>query len=200
MNKQLLFIQEGGKGGYKADAELVASLQKTLGKGYGINYPEIKPDESAPDIGWTQQIGKKISETGSNIILVAHSFGASMILKYLSENFVNKKIAGIFLIATPFWNGNEDWQTGLKLQENFADHLPLKEIPIFFYHCRDDEEIPFSHLDHYRQKLAQATFLEIKKGGHQLNNDLTISRRAGAGTCSYSRSCDSREIDESLFF
>ncbi len=66
---------------------------------------------------------RKISETGSDIILVGHSFGASMILKYLSENSVNKKIAGIFLIATPFWNGNEDLQKGLKLQENFADRL-----------------------------------------------------------------------------
>jgi uncharacterized protein len=173
MNKRILFIQGGGEGGYEADTELVASLQAALGKGYAINYPEIKSDESASDFGWTQQIGKEISETKSDIILVGHSFGASMILKYLSENSVNKKIAGIFLIATPFWNGNEDWQIGLKLQENFADKLP-DEVPIFFYHCQDDEEIPFSHLDHYKQKLTQATFREIKKGGHQLNNDLTL--------------------------
>lgn len=173
MNKHILFIQGGGEEGYEADTELVTSLQKALGKEYAINYPEIKSDESAPDFGWTQQIGKKISETKSDIILVGHSFGASMILKYLSENSVNKKIAGIFLIATPFWNGNDDWQIGLKLQENFADKLP-DEFPIFFYHCKDDEEIPFSHLDHYKQKLTQATFRQIKKGGHQLNNDLTL--------------------------
>lgn len=173
MNKHILFIQGGGEGGYEADTELVTSLQTALGKGYDINYPEIKSDESASDFGWTQQVGKKISETKSHIILVGHSFGASMILKYLSENSVNKKIAGIFLIATPFWNGNEDWQIGLKLQENFADKLP-DEVPTFFYHCQDDEEIPFSNLDHYKQKLTQATFRKIKKGGHQLNNDLTL--------------------------
>ena len=95
MNKHILFIQGGGEGGYEADSELVASLQTALGKGYDINYPEIKPDESASDFGWTQQIGKKISETKGDIIVVGHSFGASMILKYLSENTVNKNIAGI---------------------------------------------------------------------------------------------------------
>ena len=173
MNKQILFIQGGDEGGYEADTELVASLQTALGKGYAINYSEIKSDESASDFGWTQQIGKKISETKSDIILVGHSFGASMILKYLSEKSVNKKIEGIFLIATPFWNGNDDWQIGLKLREDFADKLPV-EVPIFFYHCQDDEEIPFFHLDHYKQKLTQATFREIKSGGHQLNNDLTL--------------------------
>ena len=173
MNKHILFIQGGGESGYEVDTELVASLQKALGNGYDITYPEIKSDESASDFGWPQQIGKKISETKSDVILAGHSFGASMILKYLSENSVNKRIKGIFLIATPFWDGNEDWQIGLKLQKDFADKLP-DEVPIFFYHCEDDEEIPFSHLEQYKQKLTRATFRVIKKGGHQLNNELTL--------------------------
>ena len=173
MNKHILFIQGGGNGGYEADKELVASLRTALGKGYDISYPEIKSDETASDFGWTQQIGKKISEIKSDVILVGHSFGASMILKYLSENSVKEKMEGIFLMATPFWNGNEDWQTGLKLQENFADKLP-DETPIFFYHCQDDEETPFSHMEHYRQKLTQPIFREMKKGGHQLHNNLTL--------------------------
>jgi predicted alpha/beta hydrolase family esterase len=173
MSKHILFIQGGGEGGYEADKELVDSLQAALDNGYAINYPEIKSDESVPDFGWIHQIGKKISEAKSDVILVGHSFGASMILKYLSENLVTKKIAGIFLLATPFWQGNEDWQIGLKLQENFADRLPDK-VPIFLYHCQDDEEILFSHLNHYKQKLTQATFRALKKGGHQLNNNLAF--------------------------
>ncbi len=173
MNKHILFIQGGGEGGYEADKELVASLQAALGKEYDIDYPEIISDESLPDFGWTQQIANKISEMKSDVILAGHSLGAFMILKCLSENRVNKKITGIFLMATPFWNGNEDWQTGLKLNENFADKLP-QQVPLFFYHCKDDEVIPFSHLNDYRQKLTQATFREIKTGGHQLNNDLTL--------------------------
>lgn len=173
MYNHILFIQGGGDGGYEADKALVASLQKALGKGYDINYPEIYSDESMSDFGWTQQIAEIISEIKSEIILVGHSFGASMILKYLSECSVTKKIPGVFLVATPFWDGNEDWQKGLRLQEDFDDRLP-DQVPIFFYHCQDDEEIPFSHLEHYKQKLTRATFREIKSGGHQLNNDLTL--------------------------
>jgi len=171
--EQILFIQGGGEGGYEADAKLVASLQTSMGSDYEIKYPEIKSEESAPDYGWIKQIGKRISETKGNVILVGHSFGASMILKYFSENSVNKKIKGIFLIATPFWSGSEDWQSALKLQDNFADKLP-GEVPIFFYHCQDDEEIPFSHFAQYKQKLTRAIFRVIKSGGHQLNNDLSL--------------------------
>ncbi len=173
MNKQILFIHGGGNGGYEVDKKLVASLQESLGKSYDIRYPEIKPDESAPDFGWLHQLSKIISETESNFIVVAHSFGASMILKFLSENSINKKIKGIFLIATPFWNGNENWQKGLQLRKDFADKLPA-ETPIFFYHCKDDEEAPFAHMQQYKQKLPHANFHAIKNGGHQFNNDLSL--------------------------
>ncbi len=96
MSKEVLFIQGGGDGGYEVDAALVASLQRALGKEYDISYPKIQTDESAPDFGWTHEIGKEISAMKDNFILVGHSFGASMILKYLSENLVEKRLQGFF--------------------------------------------------------------------------------------------------------
>lgn len=171
--KTILFIQGGGNGGYEADKKLVASLKNALEKKYEIAYPEIQLKETESDYGWTKQIGEKISENDKNLILVGHSFGASMILKFLSENPVQTELKGIFLIATPYWNGNDDWIQGLMLKDNFADKLP-DNVPMFFYHCKDDEEIPFSQLQDYKEKLNRAVYREIEKGGHQLNNDLTI--------------------------
>jgi len=51
---------------------------------------------------------------------------------------------------------------GLKLQEDFAEKLP-KNSHIFFYHCRDDEEIPFNNFSSYKHKLPVAIFREIEK-------------------------------------
>jgi predicted alpha/beta hydrolase family esterase len=173
MNKHVLFIQGGGgEDDHAADARLVASLQEVLGKAYLVHYPLLL-DESTPDFGRKKQIGKEISAINGEVILAGHSLGASMLLKYLSESQVQKKIAGIFLISTPFWSGDEDWKQGLKLQKNFTDKLP-EDVPVFLYHCRDDEEVPFDHLGLYAQNLPQATVREITSGGHQLNNDLSI--------------------------
>ena len=155
--------------------KLVGSLQECLGGAYTVHYPCL-PNEPAPDFGRSKQICKQLSLIDGEIILAGHFLGASMLLKYLSENEVKKNIARIFLIVTPFWSGNEKWKQGLKLQENFAEKLP-GNIPIFLYHCRDDEEVPIEHLSLYRQKLPQATVREITSGGHQLNNDLTIVAR-----------------------
>jgi predicted alpha/beta hydrolase family esterase len=175
MIKHALFIQGGGNGGYEEDAALVASLRKALGTDYKVLYPKMLPDEAEPDFGqqWLKQIGKEISSVKGEVILAGHSLGASLLLKYLSENKIKKNIIGIFLIAPPVWSGDEDWVQSLKLQEDFSDNLP-KDVPIFFYQCKDDEVVPFSHFTFYKQNLPWAVFREMAIGGHQLNNDLTL--------------------------
>ena len=171
MKKHILFIQGGGNNGYEADHAMVDSLKYALGDAYEVIYPKLQTENSASDFGWPRQIGKKINDIKGDVILVGHSVGASLLLKYLSETKMQKKISGIFLLATPFWAGDEDWEKGLKLQDDFADKLP-EQVPISLYHNMDDEEIPFNNLSSYAKKLPKATIHKLSKGGHQFNNDL----------------------------
>jgi uncharacterized protein len=175
MSKQVLFIQGAGDGGYEEDAKLVASLRNALGTAYEVHYPKMHTDETEAEFGpaWLKQIGKEISSVKTEIILVGHSLGASMLLKYFSENQLRKHIPGIFLIAPPFWSGDQDWVQPLKLQEDFSNKLP-KDIPLFFYQCKDDDVVPANHFMIYKQHIPWARFHEIAIGGHQLNNDLTL--------------------------
>jgi serine hydrolase len=168
--KQVLFIHGGGDGGHTADAKLAASLQEALGTTYNVRYPQM-PNEDTPDFGWLRQIGEEISALNGEIVLVGHSLGASMLLKYLSEHTVHNQISGLFLLSTPFWTGDEKWKKGLMLREDFPDTLPA-QIPIFLYHSRDDKEVDVAHLSVYSKKLPRANVREIAKGGHQFGNDL----------------------------
>jgi len=171
MKKQVLFILGGGDDGYAADAKLASSLKAALGNDYEVSYPQLQSDESVSDFGWPEEIGKAINNIEGDVILVGHSLGASLLLKYLSETKVEKRISGIFLLATPWWSGDEDWVQGLKLLDDFPSKLP-GDIPIFLYHSKDDEVAPFDHLSLYARKLPQASIHEIEEGGHQFNNDL----------------------------
>lgn len=173
MNNFLLFIQGGGEDGYEVDRKLAASLQAELGKTYQVHYPKMPSDKNLPDFGWLEKIGKEISLAMDRIILVGHSLGASMLLKYLSENRIKKNIAGIFLIATPYWSGNEAWKQGLKLQKSFANKIP-KDIPLFFYQCKDDETVSLDQLKYYIQNLPQATVRIVASGGHSFNKGLSL--------------------------
>ena len=167
----VLFVHGGGDDGFKADAPLAESLKHHLGASYDVRYPRMPDDRASPDFGWLQKIAGEIGSAPREIFLVGHSLGASMLLKYLSENTVTARVRGLFLLATPFWSGDEEWEKGLMLREDFASALP-KGVPIFLYHCEDDEEIDISHLAIYEAKLPRAIVHRVPSGGHQFNGDL----------------------------
>ena len=97
-------------------------------------------------------------------------------MKYLSEHESDRRIRGVYLLATPFWPGVEDWQKGLKLRDDFASRLP-KSLPLFLYQSQDDQELDPSHLAFYQSNLPQAVVRTPMTGGHQFGNDLTLVAR-----------------------
>ena len=172
MKKLVLFIRGAGEGAYEADALLAASLQKELGSAYDVHYPTMPLDEDAGYLDWKAQIAAELATPPDEVTLVGHSVGGSMLLKILSEEHVDRLIAGLFLIATPFFGGDGIWNYAeLTLAQNFAEKL--SSIPrIFLYHSRDDEIVPFAHLARYAAKLPQGIIREFDGRGHQFNNDL----------------------------
>jgi predicted alpha/beta hydrolase family esterase len=172
MKKFVLFIRGSGEGAYAADALLAASLQKELGAAYDVHYPTMPLDEDADYLDWKAQIAAELAGHPDEVTLVGHSVGGSILLKFLSEEYVGRPIAGLFLIATPHFGGEGIWNYDvLTLAQDFADKL--SSIPrIFLYHSRDDEIVPFAHLALYAAKLPQAIIREFDGRGHQFRNDL----------------------------
>jgi predicted alpha/beta hydrolase family esterase len=168
----VLFIHGGGEGAYEEDRKLAASLQDALGTAYDVISPKM-PDEDRPVYqAWKERIAEELDALEGEVILVGHSLGGSILLKYLSEEEVQRPVAGLFLVATPYW-GVEDWDVGeYALREDFASKIP-KELAVFLYHSRDDEVVPFAHAALYAEKLARATVREFDCGGHQFGDDLS---------------------------
>ena len=172
MTKQVLFIQGAGEGAYEEDEKLVKSLRDLLGTDYDVQYPKMPEEEDQGYEAWKAQISKELGALDGSIILVGHSVGSSMLLKYLCEEHVESSITGVFLIAAPYW-GAGGWEMDeFGLNEDRASKL-LKGIPIFFYHSRDDDIVPFTHLALHAEKFPHAVVREYNRRGHQLNNDLS---------------------------
>jgi uncharacterized protein len=172
MKKQVLFIQGGGEGAYEEDEKLAASLQDALGAEYHVSYPRMPNEEDPQDEVWMAQISKELASFDGKVILVGHSAGGAVLLKYLLKEKVSKPIAGIFLMAIPYWGPEDEQDEEYTLREGFASQLP-KGVPIFLYHSRDDEWVPFAHLAMYAEKIPQAIVREFDGRGHQFNNDLS---------------------------
>ncbi|GAB3331184.1 alpha/beta fold hydrolase [Larkinella ripae] len=165
MKKHVLFIHSAGPQGARAGSgELVASLQKMLGPAYRVHYPTL-PDPDNPRYDrWKMQVEHELDRLSGEVILVGHSLGGSVLVKYLSEEPLKKPVLGVCIIAAPYW-GESGWKS-----RDFAlrKSLPqLAQVPrIFLFHSRDDEVVPFSHLAHYGERIPAATLRVLNHRGH----------------------------------
>ncbi len=172
--REILFIQGGAEGAHVADGKLVASLRRALGDSFEILYPQM-PDESDPDYSkWKPVIESELASTEGVATVIGHSLGGSFLLKFLVEEKTAVRIAGVFLIAAPYWGG-EGWvyegYERVMLPEDFASRLPAG-ASVFLYHSRNDETVPFEHMALYSKRLPQARTRPLDRG-HQLNDDLS---------------------------
>jgi hypothetical protein len=172
MARQVLFVHGGGEGAYDEDAKLAASLRGALGADYVVRSPRM-PNEEEPDYEvWKNVIAGELAAMGSGAVLVGHSIGASVAIRAVVDGGIGQSLAGVFLLATPFWYDHEFWRWDqVKLPPNAAERI-ASGLPVFLYHGRQDEVVPFSHVEMYARALPQATIRRLDGRNHQLNDDL----------------------------
>jgi predicted alpha/beta hydrolase family esterase len=169
MKKLVLFVHGGGERAYEEDKKLAENLRDKLGAAYDVRCPQMPGADSPEYWAWRDRIAEELAAPDGEAILVGHSLGASILLKYLSEAAMEKPVAGLFLVAPPYW-GAEDWEVSeYELRPDFASKLP-EDLPVFIYHSRDDEVVPFAHLALYAERLPRATIREFDGRGHQFDD------------------------------
>ncbi|SDK36177.1 alpha/beta fold hydrolase [Sediminibacillus albus] len=175
MKKTVLFIHSAGPQGQgQGSSNLSSYLSKQLGDNYQFVSPEMPEPENPAYVSWKKQLEKELNKLTGEIILVGHSLGGSVLLKYLTEQSSNLVFSGLFIIASPFWGLDEKWQSKeFTLQPNFEHKLP--GIPsLFLYHSADEDIVPFTHHKAYAEKLPQATARELEGKQHLFDQGLPI--------------------------
>ena len=150
---------------------LVKYLEKSLGSDYEVVAPEMPDAAIGPHyLPWRNKIDAQLRVIDGPVVLVGHSFGGSVLLKYLAEGPPPGSIAGLFLVSVPFW-GPEGWAYDeYALPEGFPSRLPA--TPIFLYHSREDPHVPFAHLALYEERLPNAISRPIDGPEHSFMNGL----------------------------
>ena len=173
MKKQVLFIHSAGAQGiHQGSSDLIAYLKDTLHDDYHLIHPIMPNPEDPKYVLWEAQLEKELMMLDDEVIIIGHSLGGSVLLKYLSEKTIPCSISGLFIIAAPYWGKDKDWQASdYILSENFAAKLPT--IPkIFLYHSIHDKVVPFTHFKHYKQKLPMANTQILNGNEHDFSNGL----------------------------
>lgn len=166
MANKILIVQGAGEGAHLEDQALADYLQASLGPEYKTTYPEFPGLENLAYDVWRNQIERELEKLGDGGIIVAHSLGGSALLKYLSEEATAVAIAGLFLVAPPYKGKDGEWGTDdFAMDAGAAADLPAA-MPIFIYHSRDDEWVPFVHLAQWFGKIPGAVARTFDDRGH----------------------------------
>jgi uncharacterized protein len=166
--RPVLFIHGAGDPRQpEGSGQLADYLARELGDALHVIAPTMPEPDDPHYRPWRDEIERQLSELGDDVLLVGHSFGGSVLLKYLAEGTYQRPIAGLFLVSVPFWGSDF---ADFALPEDFAAHLP--SAPIFLYHSRDDPEVPVSHMRRYLEHLPHATSRVIEGSQHSFTDGL----------------------------
>ena len=154
----VLFVH--GAGGWDADQPLADELHTRLG--VPVWAPPF-PDDDMSAAAWRSELRRQRDSLGPELVIVGHSFGASIALLDLSGDVQSTPPLGLVLLAMPFW-GSDGWQAEYSLP---ADAELPADLPVRLHHCRDDDVVPFDHLALHAARLPRALVRRHESGGHQ---------------------------------
>jgi hypothetical protein len=167
----VLFIQGAGDMRHPdGSGHLADYLARKLGAGYAVNSPAM-PDADNPRYRpWRDHIERELAATDGAVMLVGHSFGGSVLLKYLADGSYRRPVGGLFLVAVPDW-GPDGWEIEeFAAPDDVGSRLPAS--PTFLYHSRDDPHVPFAHLALNQARLPNATARPIPGSAHSFTDGL----------------------------
>ncbi|MBY4128692.1 alpha/beta hydrolase [Rhodococcus fascians] len=157
MAGRLLFFH--GAGGFFDDAELAHGLAGTLN--LDLRMPELS-DTAMGFEDWAEPVRQHLKRLGPDDAVIAHSFGASILVRVLAERTWEHPRRAT-LLAMPDWTPR-GWDVA-----DYAFTDPEPETELMLLHCRDDDVVPISHQALNSAALPSAAVVQFPTGGHQFD-------------------------------
>jgi uncharacterized protein len=169
MKKEIIFIHSAGpQGSHEGSDDLIHYLRASLGSEYKLYHPAMPDPENPRYIPWKMALQSSMPVGGNKVVLVGHSLGGSVIVKYLSEGLLQVPVSGLFLVGAPYW-GTRGWAFDEFIFEHkFETRLPAIDHT-YIYHSRNDRWVPFSHSSFYAKKLPGAIVRTVDGDQHEFN-------------------------------
>lgn len=171
MSTQVLFVHGGGDEAYAYDGKIVDRLRQVLGAPTPIVFPHFSGLEALDWPSAEAQLDAALDQLSPGDVVLAHSVGASALLKLLAAGR-DPRLAQLLLLAPPYNGADGEWgDDDFAFPASFASRLP-RALAITLWHSRDDEIIPVASAERYRQKLTRARVILLDGYGHQFEGPL----------------------------
>jgi len=139
---------------------------KTSLPDYQIIKPRMPLSDNSHYEEWKIHFERYFEFIEDEVILIGGSLGGIFLAKYLSENKFPKKIKHTYLVCPPYDDtlSGEDLVGGFTLKDDLSQ-LDSENLTLLF--SKNDDVVPVSHADKYKEKLKKAKIIVYEdKNGH----------------------------------
>jgi uncharacterized protein len=153
--------------GYKSGPKLnfwpwlIDELKK---RGHEVVAPQLPDAENPDEQAWTEALLEEVKNVDDETIVIGHSLGGAMALRFLEAVEARSTPKACLLISTP-WMIQSDKFRGFFMSELDFEVLMWKVSRFALLHSKDDDVIPFDHAQKY-EKVLHAKLHETEEAGH----------------------------------
>jgi predicted alpha/beta hydrolase family esterase len=166
MKPTILLIHGAGPGSHRIMSTVWVPTIRAALPNHAVVCPEM-PEPMFPQYAkWRAVLARELGKLRGAVILVGHSIGGTILLKYLTEEKIPNRILGLYLIASPYFSESGGWNYQDFFIRLDPDRL-LHDFPVYSYHSTDDEIVPVSHQGLYARKFPQLVVRTLSEHGHR---------------------------------
>jgi len=142
---------------------------ETLGDDFGCLRPDM-PNKNYAEYGiWDTWFRKVIPFLVDDVVLIGHSLGGGFLMKWLSTNKLPVNVSQLHLVAPTNNHHSKEYDLGDFTNGEFPGRFLENNVSeIYFYHSKDDLEVPISESEKYAKELPDAQFHVFDGRGHFL--------------------------------
>jgi hypothetical protein len=147
------------------------TLHEDLDENFDVLYPSFPNKHNANYEEWKIMFEKVLDIADKDLILVGHSLGGMFLVKYLSENKIDKNIKGLFIVASPYKKADEDDRLSRFAHTGDIRSIAESSDNIYFIQSKDDVVVDFENLENFRKQLPDANYLVLEDRNHFFTKD-----------------------------
>ena len=140
--------------------------------GFDVLAPEL-PFSGEPELfEWLKAMEEQVGRIEADDIILGHSLGAVMALRYLEAAEMTGTPRALILVAAPWTHKRKEMQSFF-MSDFDADVLMWKAREFIVVHSKDDKLVPFNHAEKYKE-ILRGKLLARDREDHYMGQEYPV--------------------------
>lgn len=174
--KHIVFVHSAGVQSKTTGSNPLINKIQSHVFGYEWHISDYPREQGQIYEAWLEVLLKDLATINDEdtVVLIGHSFGGSVIMKYLTENEIVHKVKQVIMIGSPFWGHDEKFSDPLnKLKSDASKHLG-KDIEVYHIQSTDDDRVDFSHQAAWKNAFPRLETIQLNAGQHEFHDGIEV--------------------------